>query len=134
MRGHMRKMVAELELSQDQIETIKSNLRAARKDHDGDKAAGEARHGERGAKMEAKREEMHARMQKLGDAFKAEAFDARALDIGKELTAKAGHHIEKAERFLSIVTPTLTAPQRAKLAAMIQKHGATMEKAADDDE
>lgn len=119
MHGHMKKMAAELDLSADQIQTIKSNLRAAHKEHEGDKAA-----------MQAKHEEMKAHMQKLRDAFKGDAFDARALDIGKELPVMAGQHAEKAERFLSIVTPTLTAPQRAKLAAMIQKRGATMEKAA----
>jgi hypothetical protein len=132
MRGKMKKMAAELELTDDQIQTIKTNLRAEHKDHEGhegDRAAMEGKHGDRAA-MEGKREEMRAHMQKLGDAFKSDAFDARALDIGKEMPAMATHMAEKTEHFLAIVTPTLTAQQRVKAAAMIQKHGAMMQKSA----
>ena len=128
MHGHMKKVAAELELTPDQIQTIKTNVRAAHKEHAGEKV-------DRAA-MEAKHEEMRAHMQKMADAFKSDTFDARALDIGKEMPVMAGHHAEKAEKFLSMVTPILTAPQRAKLSAMIQKHGAMMGKPApaDDDE
>lgn len=136
MRGKMKKMAAELELTDDQIKTIKTNLRAEHKEqekeHEGDRAAMEAKHGDHAA-MDGKREEMRARMQKLGEAFKGEAFDAKALDIGKEMPVMATRMAEMTEHFLAIVTPTLTAPQRVKAAAMIQKHGAMMEKAAPGD-
>jgi Spy/CpxP family protein refolding chaperone len=121
MRGRMKKIAAELDLSRDQIQSIRSSFRAEREAHTG-KASG----------MMAKRGEVRAHLQKLGEAFKGDSFDARALDAGKELPAMATRRAERASRMLSIVTPVLSPSQREKLATIVKTRGAALEKAVED--
>ena len=82
--------------------------------------------------MKAKRAEMRAHLEKVAEAFKSDSFDARALDVGKQLGGMATLLPERASRMLSIAMPVLTPEQRAKLAVIIKEHGAGMNKASDD--
>ena len=120
-RGRMKKIVAELDLSKDQIQKIRSSFLAEREAHEGE-AGG----------MKAKRAEMRAHLEKVAEAFKSDSFDARALDVGKQLGGMATLLPERASRMLSIAIPVLTPEQRAKLAVIIKEHGAGMNKASDD--
>lgn len=111
--GELKKLAQELNLTSDQIASIKASAKADWANHDG------------GAFHE-KFAEGKAHMQELAQAFTGPNFDAAALDVGGGLANMAadrpGHMLKLVERILPILTPA----QKQQLAAHIQTKASSL--------
>ena len=58
----------------------------------------------------------------IGDAFVADQFDARTLDVGRKLPDATKKVSSGLVRFVNTMLPRLTPDQRTKLATMIREH------------
>lgn len=106
--GHARfeKMAKDLALTEAQIDTIKAQVKT--------EIAGNfaAHRGERGA--------MKAKMEKVGEAFASDSFDAKALDVGDGGATFARRRSEMIEAVIEAAVPVLTPAQRGLLADQIK--------------
>jgi Spy/CpxP family protein refolding chaperone len=111
--GELRALAEELELGDEQKERIKDALQAEfmakRAEH---KAAfGDARD----------------RMRAAAEAFESDRFDARALELGKNLPVMAERMSRGMSRALEVSLPHLDGSQRSKLAAALERKAAEVE-------
>jgi Spy/CpxP family protein refolding chaperone len=119
MHHPLKKLAAELGLSDDQVATIRAAVKAQ---------AGGADRGE----MMARHEEMRDHMRAVGDAFVSETFDAAALNVGNEGSRAAGTVATHRVRFVAQVLPVLTPEQRAKWAADLRARAGAGEAAEEE--
>ena len=115
MKGHMDKIAAELNLTDEQRTAIHDQMRAAFAAHK-DSMRGD--HGQ-----------MKGRMEAIATAFTSDTFDAKALGVGEHAAAMMSHFGGMHGAFLDVAVPLLTPAQRAVLATKIQSRMAAAEPA-----
>jgi Spy/CpxP family protein refolding chaperone len=105
--GHLAILAKELNLTQEQVERIRSNLATE-------------------MKLTATRfdpREVETCMQAFGAAFKEETFDAKTLrQVGSANAMLAGWGAIRMAQFYEAVIPALTPDQRTSLAGMLREH------------
>jgi Spy/CpxP family protein refolding chaperone len=103
--GHLARLAGELGLTQEQIDKIHATL-----------AGG-------GKPQRLDPQEIASHLHAFGEAFRSDAFDAKALTTAGSADAHlAGAGAARMARFYEAVTPALTADQRAKLADILREH------------
>lgn len=102
--GHLAKLASEIDLTQDQLDKIHAALAGTpRPQFDAQKIA--------------------AHVKAFGDAFRADAFDAKTLTSGAGANAHlAEFGATRMVRLYEAVDPVLTADQRTKLAGILREH------------
>lgn len=113
--AHMKKIAEELGLTKEQKEAIHEEMKGEMQ------GRGQGRKGERGATRE--------RMQEIAAAFEGESFDAKQLDVGKDMSAMATKGIDRVVKLAAITVPKLTPEQRTKLASIVRTRGEKMDRA-----
>jgi len=107
--ARLKKLAAELNLTTDQIASIRTAVKA--------QWAGHAK-GEFGAAKE--------RMQTLAQAFTSSSFDAAALDVGSGLSKMASDGPNHLVKMIGIILPILTPGQQQQLAQIIQTKASSL--------
>lgn len=104
--GRLEELTHDLSLSSDQVEKIRTNLRAA--------AAKAPEHFEP--------EKVTARLDEFGIAFESASFDAKTLKGPEVNPHLASWGAKRMAGFYEVVTPVLTPEQRTKLADHLREH------------
>jgi len=105
--GHLAILAKELNLTQEQVERIRSNLATEMK----------------ATAMQFDPQEIETCIQAFGAAFKEEAFDAKTLrQVSSANTVLAGWGAIRMAQFYEAVIPALTPDQRTSLAGMLREH------------
>jgi Spy/CpxP family protein refolding chaperone len=104
-RGHLAALSTELDLSPEQQQEIRATL---------------AEQG--GAARPLDRERAAARLHALAEAFRAQQFDARAVDREHPAAGLAGWGAAHLARVVAAMGPVLTTDQRARLAQKLINH------------
>jgi hypothetical protein len=77
------------------------------------------------AKHRGERAQMKAKLEAIGEAFKSDQFDAKALDVGESGATMARNRVAFLEIVLDAAVPVLTQPQRQALADhIVERSGA----------
>ncbi len=105
--GQLGELAKELELSPDQVESIRAAFKAAMAN----------------APAHFDAQEAEAHLKAFATAFEADTFDAKKLTTGSAVNAHvATFGLTRMARFYGAATPALTADQRVKLADLLQRH------------
>jgi hypothetical protein len=113
MRAHFQELAAELGLTAEQKSAIHAQMQQA--------FAGRA------DQAREAHDRIRARLESLATAFEADAFDAKALDVGAHTAEGARTMMGMHGAFLDAAVPVLTPAQRAILADKVQARAASLE-------
>jgi Spy/CpxP family protein refolding chaperone len=111
--AQLREIAEELQLSEDQRDRIKDAV----------KAEFMAKRGEHKARLSQLRDNLHD----AADAFESDQFDARSFELAKHAPEIAKTFSQGMVRAIELSMPLLTAPQRDKLAAILDRKAAEIE-------
>jgi hypothetical protein len=108
-RGRLKKLADQLELTSEQRDAIKQEMKKQLAGHREGLAAKRAEH-------DKAREHVKA----IASAFESDSFDAKALGVGDHLASGAKAMGKGVEKVIAIAVPILTQPQRDKLAGILE--------------